>query len=127
MIDRVDIQVSGGDGGFGCVNFRREKYVPRGGPDGGDGGAGGSVVLVADASIRTLGELGRRRSYFAEPGQRGMGSKRHGRRGADRLIRVPPGTEVWLERDGGWVKCADLVSPGATCTAAGGGLGGWGN
>src|SRR3989442_16001351 len=110
MIDRVDIKVSGGDGGAGAVNFRREKYVPRGGPDGGDGGDGGSVVLVADGSVRTLGEIGRRRSYVAEPGQKGLGSKRHGRHGVDRLISVPPGTEVWVAQDGIGANQAGLTS-----------------
>ncbi|MDO8613686.1 MAG: GTPase ObgE, partial [Dehalococcoidia bacterium] len=73
MIDRVRIQVVGGAGGNGCVSFRREKYVPRGGPDGGDGGNGGSVVLVVDGSVRTLKEIGRKRVYRAERGQQGQG------------------------------------------------------
>src|SRR3972149_4162049 len=68
MIDRVQIEIYGGAGGAGCVSFRREKFVPRGGPDGGDGGDGGSVVIVADRSVRTLREVGRRRTYRAETG-----------------------------------------------------------
>src|SRR3989304_5317335 len=83
----------GGAGGNGCVSFRREKYVPRGGPDGGDGGNGGSVVLIADGSVRTLKEIGRKRVYRAERGQHGQGSGKHGRRGEDAVLRVPVGTQ----------------------------------
>src|SRR3990170_2584295 len=94
LIDRVRIKVVGGAGGNGCVSFRREKYVPRGGPDGGDGGNGGSVVLIADGSVRTLKEMGRKRLYRAERGQHGQGSGKHGRRGGDEALRVPIGTQV---------------------------------
>src|SRR3972149_11907365 len=84
----------GGAGGNGSVSFRREKYVPRGGPDGGDGGNGASVVVVADGSVRTLKEMGRKRVYRAEGGQHGQGSGKHGRRGEDVLLAVPVGTQV---------------------------------
>src|SRR3989304_3378552 len=94
LIDRVRIKVVGGAGGNGCVSFRREKYVPRGGPDGGDGGNGGSVVLVANGSVRTLKEMGRKRVYRAEQGQRGQGSGKHGRRGEDVRLGVPVGAPV---------------------------------
>src|SRR3989304_5108577 len=94
MIDRVQIEIYGGAGGAGCVSFRREKFVPRGGPDGGDGGNGGSVVLVADGSVRTLNEIGRKRVYRAERGEHGQGSERHGRRGEGLVVRVPVGTET---------------------------------
>src|SRR3972149_5991331 len=109
MIDRVDILARAGDGGNGMVSFRREKYVPRGGPNGGDGGDGGSVVLAGDASVRTLKELGRRRIYRAERGQHGQGSDKHGRRGKDLFLRVPVGTEVWLWKDASREKLADLT------------------
>src|SRR3990170_7130331 len=99
----------GGAGGNGCVSFRREKYVPRGGPDGGDGGDGGSVVLLADEGVRTLKEIGRRRVYVAERGQHGQGGRRHGRRGGDIMLRVPTGTEVVMVMAGGVLeRIADL-------------------
>ncbi len=128
MIDRVEIAVRGGDGGNGCVSFRREKFVPRGGPAGGDGGDGGSVVLIADRSVRTLRELGRRRIYRADRGQHGLGSDKHGRRGENLLLKVPPGTELWRVReDGSREKLADLIEVGEPVTVARGGMGGWGN
>jgi GTP-binding protein len=128
MIDRVEIEAYGGAGGAGCVSFRREKFVPRGGPDGGDGGDGGSVVIVADRSVRTLKELGRRRIYRAEAGRPGEGGKRHGRRGQALLIRVPLGTEVTrLGEDGGREQLGELVEEGGSLAAASGGAGGWGN
>lgn len=128
MIDRVEIEVYGGPGGAGCVSFRREKFVPRGGPDGGDGGDGGSVVFVANRSVRTLKELGRRRIYRAETGRPGEGGKRHGRRGRALLIKVPLGTEVArLGEDGGRERLGELVEEGASLVAASGGAGGWGN
>jgi len=128
MIDRVEIEAYGGVGGAGCVSFRREKFVPRGGPDGGDGGDGGSVVFLADRSVRTLKELGRRRIYRAEAGRLGEGGKRHGRRGQALVIKVPLGTEVTrLGEDGRREQLGELVEEGASCVAARGGAGGWGN
>src|SRR5713226_5810563 len=123
MIDRVEITALGGAGGAGCVSFRREKFVPRGGPDGGDGGDGGSVVLLADQSVRTLKEVGRRRVYQAARGQHGQGSDKHGRRGASLVIRVPPGTEVSCPtRDGLWGKINDITEDGVEVVVARGGL-----
>lgn len=128
MIDRVEIAVKGGGGGNGVVSFRREKFVPRGGPDGGDGGDGGSVVLVADRSVRTLKEIGRRRIFRAERGQHGQGSGKHGRRGQDLTLRLPTGTEVWrLSENGDRERLGDLVSEGDRLVVARGGIGGWGN
>jgi GTP-binding protein len=110
------------------MSFRREKYVPRGGPDGGDGGAGGSVVLLADASLRTLWDVGRRRHWRAGRGQHGRGSKMHGRRGKDLIIRVPVGTQVQRKEENGDLSMlGDLTEAGQTLVAAHGGLGGWGN
>ena len=120
--------MKGGGGGNGVVSFRREKFVPRGGPDGGDGGDGGSVIIIADGSVRTLAELGRRRSYRAERGQHGQGSDRAGRGAEDLDLRVPVGTQVTLiGEDGGEDPLADLSTDGQRFTAARGGMGGWGN
>jgi len=123
FVDYVELLCKGGDGGDGCVAFRREKYVPRGGPAGGDGGNGGDVVLVADPHLITLYDLQLRRHFRAAAGRHGEGSCRHGRSGADTVVHVPLGTIV---REGGEVL-ADLSRPGARLVAAKGGRGGRGN
>ena len=97
MLDSVEITVFAGRGGKGSVAFRREKFVPRGGPAGGDGGRGANVVLVGDASLSTLDAYRFKRTYKAEAGGHGGGSKRHGRSAAVLELRMPVGTEVWLE------------------------------
>ena len=94
FVDEAIIRVEGGDGGNGCASFRREKYIPKGGPDGGDGGDGGSVYLVADEGLNTLVDFRHRRAYRAERGQNGMGRQMTGRNGLDREVRVPVGTRV---------------------------------
>ncbi|MGC1801264.1 MAG: GTPase ObgE, partial [Solirubrobacterales bacterium] len=94
LFDRAKIYIQGGRGGDGVVSFRREAHVPRGGPDGGDGGRGGDVVLVCDAQRRDLASLGRSRHFRAGRGDHGRGKRQHGERGEDRLIAVPPGTVV---------------------------------
>jgi GTP-binding protein len=127
MIDRVEIRVEAGDGGNGAVSFRREKYVPKGGPDGGDGGDGGSVVLVVDRSVRTLADFRRRRVYKAGKGKAGEGSDRHGARGRDLEIRVPPGTMVRRVRDSERELVADLLEHGQRVVVMRGGNGGRGN
>ncbi|MGQ9571651.1 MAG: GTPase ObgE [Dehalococcoidia bacterium] len=128
MVDLVEIHVKAGDGGSGALSFRREKFVPRGGPDGGDGGNGGSVILLADPSFRTLSELGRRRHWHAGRGQHGRGGNRHGRQGRDMVIRVPVGTVVRRRKDNGeLLPVGDLTRAGETLVVAQGGLGGWGN
>jgi GTP-binding protein len=124
MIDLTSIQVSGGDGGNGGMSFRREKYVPRGGPDGGDGGDGGSVIIVVDPSLTTLAHLRRRRIYRAQPGGAGSRQHRHGARGQDLTIAVPEGTLV-IDEDSG--ETWDLDQAGATVVAGRGGEGGRGN
>ena len=124
MQDRARIHVQAGGGGDGCMSFRREAHVPRGGPDGGDGGRGGDVVLVCDDSLRDL-ESFRRRSHFkARRGGHGQGALRHGADGETLEIGVPPGTDVLVEADG---TRHDLVRPGQRAVVARGGSGGRGN
>jgi GTPase len=121
--DRARIWVEGGRGGNGVVSFRREAHVPRGGPDGGDGGRGGDVVLVADPSLRDLAALRRAPHHRAAKGGHGKGKQRHGARGDDRIVRVPPGTQA--EGVGG--AAFDLTEPGQRAVVASGGSGGHGN
>ena len=128
MIDRVEIVVHGGDGGAGVVSFRREKFVPRGGPDGGDGGSGGNVIVQADRSVRHLKELGRRRIYKAAAGGKGQGANKHGRNADDLVLKVPLGTQVTrITEDGEEERVGDLTEYGAQIVVARGGAGGWGN
>ena len=123
LFDRAKIYVEGGRGGNGVVSFRREAHVPRGGPDGGDGGRGGDVVLVCDAQLRDLSSLGRSRHFRAGRGEHGKGKRQHGERGEDRVIRVPPGTVVRII-DG---SEAELMADGQRLVVARGGGGGHGN
>jgi GTP-binding protein len=125
FVDEARIAVRGGDGGDGCLSFRREKYVPRGGPDGGDGGNGGSVVLVADPSVSTLLAFRFHRRFDAERGRHGQGSNRTGRSGADLEVRVPVGTVVFDEER--MEALDDLSVPWRRFVAAKGGVGGRGN
>jgi GTPase len=125
FVDEVVIHVRGGRGGDGCVSFRREKHVPRGGPDGGDGGRGGNVVLVADPMLTTLLDFRYKRDYKAERGGDGSGNNKSGKNAADIELRVPVGTQVTDMRSGELV--ADLVSPGQREIVARGGKGGRGN
>lgn len=128
MIDRIEIVARGGDGGNGAVSFRHEKYVPRGGPDGGDGGKGGDVVFEASLSVRNLKELGRRRIYRALPGGKGQTSDKHGRDAQDLVLKVPAGTQITrVLEDGSEEPAGDLTVAGARLVVAGGGAGGWGN
>jgi GTP-binding protein len=125
FVDRVKIEVSAGDGGRGCVSFRREKYVPRGGPDGGDGGDGGSVIFEAKAGVDSLDDLASRKHWRAESGAPGQGDNRHGKSALDLVLFVPPGTIV-MDADTGLVL-KDLASVGDRVIAARGGRGGYGN
>lgn len=125
FIDEAAITVRAGDGGRGCSSFRREKFVPRGGPDGGNGGNGGSVLLKVSPHLSTLLDFRYRRIFKAKRGQHGMGKKMHGRNATDLLIAVPPGTLVYDDDSGKLL--ADLTRPGDTLTAARGGRGGRGN
>jgi GTPase len=123
VYDKAKIWVEGGGGGNGSISFRREAHVPRGGPDGGDGGHGGDVVLVCDPSKRDLGALKGSKHFRAQRGRHGEGSNRQGGRGEDREIPVPPGTQATAV-DGSQI---DLVTPGQRAVVAHGGRGGHGN
>jgi GTPase len=122
--DRARIRVQAGRGGHGALSFRREKYVPKGGPDGGDGGRGGDVVLVADPDLRDLGKFQARRSYTAPKGGQGHGAGKHGADGPDVELRVPVGTQVFDDDER---LIADLATRDARVVAARGGSGGRGN
>ncbi len=123
MYDHARIHVEGGRGGDGVISFRREAHVPKGGPDGGDGGHGGDVVLVCDGSLRDLASLRRQPHVRAERGRHGRGKDRHGARGEDAVVLVPPGTQAEA-LDGSRI---DLVVEGQRAVVAGGGRGGHGN
>jgi GTPase len=125
FLDRVKIWVHAGDGGDGAATFRREAHVPRGGPDGGDGGRGGTISLRVDAGQTTLRDFRYSHHFKAEPGGRGFGSRKHGRAGEDMVLTVPPGTAVYDDATGELV--ADLVEAGQEAEIAHGGRGGLGN
>ncbi len=125
FVDEAKFFVKAGDGGRGCLSFRREKFVPKGGPDGGDGGEGGSVYLVADRSLLSLMDFRYRSHFIAANGGAGKGKKMHGRKGRDCEVRVPLGSIV-KDAESGEVL-ADLVEDGARFLAARGGRGGLGN
>jgi GTPase len=139
FVDEVDIHVAAGHGGAGAMSFRREKFVPRGGPDGGDGGHGGSVYVVASANLNTLLNYRFQKIFEAGRGANGEGSRRTGRSGADVVLEVPVGTVVYervpLGESGEpgegepvtLVQLADLTTPGVRVMIAKGGNGGWGN
>lgn len=125
FLDRVKIWVRAGDGGDGAATFRQEAHVPRGGPDGGDGGRGGSIHLRVDAGQTTLRDFTQKRHYRATPGGRGTRARRHGRAGDDLFLDVPPGTAVYDDETGALL--ADLVAVGQAAIVARGGRGGLGN
>lgn len=125
LVDVAKVYVKAGNGGSGAVSFRREKYVPKGGPDGGDGGHGGDVVAVVDPRLETLLDYKYRRHHVARNGEDGSGGNRHGKDGSDCVIPVPPGTVI-KDADTGLVL-ADMVVPGQFCVIAKGGRGGRGN
>lgn len=129
LVDRARIHVRAGAGGDGATSFRREAHVPRGGPDGGDGGRGGSVVAVCDDSLRDLQGVARRTHYAASRGGGGSGALRHGAAGADLQLRLPPGTEIAADEDGGALagRRWELLAGGQRAVLARGGAGGRGN
>ena len=125
FVDEANIKVLAGDGGNGCISFRREKFIPFGGPDGGDGGFGGSVWLVADEGLNTLVDFRHQRSFKAQRGQNGMGSQMYGKGGEDTVVRVPVGTMVTnVDTD---EVIGDLTGHGQRMLVAHGGKGGLGN
>jgi len=125
FIDQLTIEVAAGKGGPGCVSFRREAFVPKGGPDGGDGGRGGNVILIADPNVGTLLDLRYRRKYRARNGQPGQGSQKTGAGGEDVRLHVPMGTLVYDDASG--ELRGDLVESGQELVVARGGKGGRGN
>lgn len=125
FIDRVKIKVKAGDGGNGVTAFRREKFVPRGGPSGGDGGNGGDVWMESDEGLNTLLHLRYNPEHKAERGHHGEGSNRFGKEGVDIVVRVPVGTQVYEAETGELLF--DFTEPGMKYLAAKGGKGGWGN
>ena len=125
FVDEANIKVHAGDGGNGCISFRREKFIPFGGPDGGDGGYGGSVWLVADEGLNTLVDFRHQRSFKAKRGENGMGSQMYGKGGEDTTIRVPVGTMITnVDTD---EVIGDLTGHGQRMLVAQGGKGGLGN
>jgi GTP-binding protein len=125
FVDYAEIQVKAGDGGKGCVSFRREKYVPKGGPDGGDGGDSGEVVIGVDSNLTTLLDFKYKRFYKAENGGQGKGKNQHGKKGESVVIKVPPGTIVGDLKTG--KVLADLISEDQKVVVVKGGKGGRGN
>lgn len=125
FIDYAEISVKGGNGGRGCLSFRREKYVPKGGPDGGNGGDGGNVIIQVDSQMTTLLDFRYRKHYKAENGKPGGEALKHGKKGKDVHIKVPPGTMI-RDLDTGKI-IADLTKKGQMVVAACGGKGGKGN
>ncbi len=135
LIDHVEFRVRAGNGGAGSLHFRREKYVPKGGPDGGDGGNGGSIYLLTNPNMTTLLDYAGKDHFDALGGERGSGRKMHGKDAEDLTIEVPVGTEVCVRldaegnpsKDGEWSKVFDLTTPGEKAMIARGGAGGRGN
>ena len=125
FIDEVKIRVIAGDGGRGCVSFRREKFVPRGGPNGGNGGKGGDVIVRADPQLTTLLDLRYQKQYKAGRGEHGLGKDQHGKTGQDRIIKVPVGTIIRAAGTGELI--GDLRESGQQVVVAAGGRGGKGN
>ncbi len=125
FVDRVEIEVIAGRGGDGCMAFRREKHYPRGGPSGGDGGNGGSVIIRAKSGVNSLVSFAHQRHWRADDGSPGQGSDCHGRSGKNLVLDVPPGT-VLIDKEIG-LEIRDLVNDGDEIVAARGGKGGWGN
>ena len=128
FVDQAQVTIRSGKGGHGCVSFRREKYVPKGGPDGGDGGKGGDVIFRAEPRLLTLYDISRERTYEAENGRPGSGAQKNGRMGADMVVPVPVGTLIHeINPDEEERTLADLDEPEASVLAAKGGRGGKGN
>lgn len=125
FIDYAKIHLTAGQGGSGCLSFHREKYIDKGGPDGGDGGRGGSIILQANVQLRTLQDYSYRREYKAKRGQHGMGSNKYGKKGSDIILQVPLGTIIKNAETG--EALADITEDGQKFVVARGGRGGRGN
>ena len=125
FVDEARIEVAAGKGGNGAASFRREKYIPKGGPDGGDGGRGGSVYAIADRNINTLIDYRYARRHAARNGENGRGSDQYGHAGDDVWLRMPVGTQIFDDDTGALI--ADLTEHEQVVTLAKGGNGGWGN
>lgn len=123
FIDSAEIYVRAGKGGDGAVSFRREKFVPKGGPDGGDGGNGGDIIIEVDNHCHGLAQYNREKRFLAQNGQPGMGSNKHGKNGENLILRVPAGTQVYHKEE----LLLDLTEEGKRVVVAKGGNGGWGN
>lgn len=127
FVDEAMISVNSGKGGNGCVSFRREKFIPRGGPDGGNGGPGGNIIFKADATLLSLYDFRMQRHYRAQNGQGGKGSQCHGKKGEDLILHLPVGTLVFEQRLEGEILLVDLDQPNIEFLVAKGGRGGKGN
>lgn len=132
FIDQADFVIKAGRGGDGAVSFRRERYVPKGGPDGGDGGDGGDVIFIGKHDMHTLSKFRARKIYSAENGANGTHKKMYGKDGADCIIEVPLGTIVHIKdsnetNESNWTNVTDIINDGQKYLAARGGNGGWGN
>lgn len=125
FIDNIEIHIKGGDGGSGCVSFRREKFVPRGGPDGGDGGDGGNIIFVTEPGEQSFVDFYYKNQYTAERGENGRGRDQHGKKGSDLKLKVPVGTIVKDPKTNKIIS--DLDKPEKSCVIAKGGKGGKGN
>lgn len=123
FIDQAEIYVKAGKGGDGAVSFRREKYVPKGGPDGGDGGKGGDILIIVDNHCHGLAQYNREKRFLAKNGQPGMGSNKHGKNADDLILRVPSGTQIYHDGE----LLFDFTKEGEEVVLAKGGNGGWGN
>lgn len=123
FIDQAEIYVKAGNGGDGAVSFRREKFIPKGGPDGGDGGNGGDIFVLVDNHCHGLAQYNREKRFIAQSGQNGMGSNKHGKNGEDLILRVPAGTQMYNDD----ALLSDFTEEGKQVVLAKGGNGGWGN
>ena len=125
FIDEAKIYIKAGDGGNGAVSFRRAKYIPKGGPDGGDGGKGGNIIIRCVDNINTLLDFRYAKEFIAENGDNGHGANKHGKDGEDLIIKIPVGTEISFENDPDYIM--DFTTAGEQVVIAKGGNGGFGN
>jgi len=127
FIDYAHIRVKAGNGGDGAISFRREKFIPKGGPDGGDGGKGGDIIAVGDPNVNTLLNYRYKKKFHSENGKAGSGANKHGSAGKPIYLQLPLGTEIYKLEDGKRIKLADITHPSEEIVIAAGGNGGKGN